>query len=124
MLRNRTPWIPMGLNARTGSILIGNVLARFDRASACRPEHPTKVRASPKREGDRRGIDVGPPCRLIAVPVQLAMMEATNRDREFIADLAPECPWLGKAQMVRLGRCAAAHDAWLPGHEFAVLLVA
>jgi hypothetical protein len=37
------------------------------------------VRVSPKRERDRHRIDLdpGPPCSLITVPVELAMMEAS-----------------------------------------------
>ncbi len=56
--------------------------------------------------------------------VQLAMVEATHRNSELIADLAAERPMLGKTEMVRIGRCAAAHQAWLGGNEFAVVFVA
>ena len=41
------------------------------------------------------------------------MMEATNRHRELIADLAPKRAGLGKAQVMRVGRCAATHEARL-----------
>ena len=56
--------------------------------------------------------------------MQLVMMEAAQGNRELVADPAPERARLRKAQMVRVGRRAAAHDAWLPGYELAVILVA
>ena len=58
------------------------------------------------------------------MPVQLAVMDAAHRNGELVADLAAERPRLGKAQMVGIGRRAAAHQAGLRGHEFAVVLVA
>jgi hypothetical protein len=109
--------------------VVTKLLARCDlelRAWACQAERPIAVRASPKRERDRHRIDIdpGPPCRLVTVPVKLAMMEATNRNRELVADLAAQRPRLRKAQMMRIGRFAAAHHARLLGHEFAVVLTA
>ena len=56
--------------------------------------------------------------------MQFAMMCATDGDRVFVADLSSERAGLGKTKMVRVGRRAAAHDAGLAGHEFAMLLVA
>jgi hypothetical protein len=55
---------------------------------------PVTVRVSPKRERDRYRIELDPtpPCRLITVPVKLAMMEPANRNRELIADLAAQRP--------------------------------
>ncbi len=53
-----------------------------------------------------------------------AMMESTDRDRVFVADLAAERAWLRKAKVVRFGGRAAAYDAGLRGDEFAVLLIA
>ena len=58
------------------------------------------------------------------MPMQLAMVEATHRNSELIADLAAERPRLSKTQMVCIGRCAAAYQAWLGGNEFAVVFVA
>jgi hypothetical protein len=90
-----------------GSILWRNVLARCDlelSGSACRAKRPITVCSLPKRERNRHriNIDPAPPCRLIAVPVKLAMMEATNRDRELVADLAAQRPRLRKAKMMRI----------------------
>jgi hypothetical protein len=89
--------------------LKGNVLARCGlelRACACRAKRPITVCASPKRERNRHGIDLDtrPPCRLITVPVKLAMMKATNRNRELIADFAAQRSRLRKAKMMRIGR--------------------
>jgi hypothetical protein len=56
--------------------------------------------------------------------VQVAMMKATNRNRELIADFASQRSRLCKPKMVRIGRFTAAHEARLLGYEFEVLLVA
>jgi hypothetical protein len=74
----------------------GNAFARCNRilrASACRTtKGPITVRAPPKRECYRYGIDfeTRPPRRLVSVPVKLAVMKATNRNRELIADFASQ----------------------------------
>jgi hypothetical protein len=82
--------------------------------------------ALPKCERNRHRIDpdTRPPRRLIPVPVELTMMETTNRNRELIADFAAQRTRLCKAKMMRVGWFAAAHDARLRGHKFAVVLVA
>jgi hypothetical protein len=84
------------------------------------------MRVSPKLECNRHRIDIEttPPCPFVTVPVKLAMMQATNRNRELIADFAPQRTRLRKSKMMRIGRLAAAHDARLLGHEFEVVLVA
>jgi len=48
--------------------------------------------------------------------MQLAMMSAAERHREFVADLAAECTRLREAQMVWIGRPPAADQARLPNH--------
>ena len=55
--------------------------------------------------------------------VDLAVMEPTNRHGELVADLSSERTGLGKAQMMRVGRCAAAYEARLGRDEPAMLLV-
>src|SRR6188474_2417531 len=57
------------------------------------------------------------------MPVDFAMVEPTNRDGEFVAHLSPERARLGKAQVMRVGRCPAANNAGTGRHEPAVLLV-
>ena len=56
--------------------------------------------------------------------MDLAVMEPTDRHSELVADLSPERTGLGKAQVMRVGRCATAHEARLGRDEPAVLLVA
>ena len=50
--------------------------------------------------GDRIRPDVSPPGRFIATMMNFAMVSATQRDGEFIADLPPECLALRKSEMV------------------------
>ena len=52
------------------------------------------------------------------------MMPATERDRELIADLAAERAGLGKSEVVRVRRLAAAHETCLLGDIAQVLPVA
>ena len=52
------------------------------------------------------------------------MMDAAERDREFVAGLAAERPRLHEAQMVRVRRLAAADEARLSGDISQVLPVA
>ena len=56
--------------------------------------------------------------------MQFAVVEPAKRDRVFVADLAGQRTRLRKANMMRLGRPAAAHDARLGGDELAVFLIA
>ena len=82
-------------------------------------------RSPPKAECDRKRIDIGrgPPRGLIAIAVQLPVMEATDRDGVFVADLAAERARLGEPNVMRLARPSAADNAGLCGDELAVLLV-
>ena len=45
--------------------------------------------------------------------MNLAMMPSTERDNPLVADLSAKCAALREAQMMRIGRCAAADKAWL-----------
>jgi hypothetical protein len=80
----------------------------------------------PEFAGDVQGIDAGglPPAWLVANPVQRTAVAAAQRHDEFITDLAAERPRLRKAQVVRIGRRAAADQARLPGDKPQMLLVA
>ena len=86
---------------------------------------PRRTALSPQRErhGQRLDTGPGPPCGLVTVSVDLAVMEATNRHAELVAHLAPKGTRLGKAQVMRVGRCAAADEARMGCDEPAVLLV-
>jgi hypothetical protein len=55
--------------------------------------------------------------------VQLAMMDPTNGDCVFVADLAAECTRLREANVMCLGGRTATYNARLRGDEFAVHLV-
>ena len=58
------------------------------------------------------------------MPMDLTMMRPADRYGKLIADLAPKRTDLRKAQVMRIGRCAAAHQAWLARYELAMILVA
>jgi len=67
------------------------------------------VALSPQRKRNGQGLDAcpAPPCGFVAVSVDLAVMQTANRYGELVADLSPERTGLGKAQVMRVGRCAA-----------------
>ena len=52
--------------------------------------------AFPELAGRLHWIDAGflPPGGFVAHPVHQPMMDSTERNREFVAHLAPECPGL------------------------------
>ena len=50
--------------------------------------------------------------------MKFAVMAPAQRDRELIADLAPECPALREAQVVGIRGLSAANQARLLGNEF------
>ena len=52
------------------------------------------------------------------------MMDPTNGDRVFVADLAAKCARLREANVMRFGGRTATYDARLRGDESAVLLIA
>jgi hypothetical protein len=56
-------------------------------------EFATLTRLPPEYERDRQGIDASfvPPRRFIADPMELAMVQAADRNSELVADLAAEC---------------------------------
>ena len=56
--------------------------------------------------------------------MQLPVMEPADWDDELVAHSASERPWLGKREVVRVRRHAAAHQAGLPQHESSVVLIA
>src|SRR5688572_4621240 len=87
---------------------------------------PKRVCLPPQREGGGQRLDARllPPRCFVTLPVNFAMMQPTNRHRELIAHFASKRWGLGKAQVMRVGGCAAAHQAWLARDEGAVLLVA
>jgi hypothetical protein len=78
----------------------------------------------PIRDRQRFDFDAPPPRRLVTMSVQFTMVGPTQGNCELITYLAAERPGLGKTQMVGIGRPAAAHQAWLGGNEFSMVVVA
>ena len=80
----------------------------------------------PELEGERNWINfVGlPPRRLVALAVELAVVDATERNGELVADPPAEGARLGETQMVRIARRTTAHEARLACDKLPVLLVA
>jgi hypothetical protein len=56
--------------------------------------------------------------------VELAVVQAAERNREFVADLAPEGELLGEAHVVRLRRLPPANEAGSGSNVLEMLLVA
>ena len=56
--------------------------------------------------------------------MQLAVMEPADWDDEFVAHAASEGSRLGKREVMGVRRHATAHEAGLPQHEPAVVLIA
>jgi hypothetical protein len=80
----------------------------------------------PERTGHLDRIDTGllPPGGFIADAMHQPMVDAADRDREFVAGLAAERPRLQVAEMKRVGGLAAADQARLLGDMAQVLPVA
>ena len=76
------------------------------------------------RGGGRVNPGLDPPRGLIAAAMDLAMVSAAERDSEFIAHLAAQCRWLGKAQMVGIGWAPATDETRLLSDRFDMLPVA
>src|SRR5262249_5115002 len=60
---------------------------------------------------DRIDAELLPPQSLVARAVELAVMQTAQRNREFVADLAPERGLLGEAHVVRFGRLTPTDEA-------------
>ena len=56
--------------------------------------------------------------------MQLAVMDPADRDGELVADSLSKGARLCKREVVRIRRHSTTHKAWLPSHEFAVVLIA
>ena len=73
---------------------------------------------------DRLNGHLPPPDGFVAIAVQLAMMAPAQRYRELVADLAPERPALGKAEMMGVTGTTAADETRLVRHVPYMLAVA
>jgi hypothetical protein len=54
-----------------------------------------------------------PPCSLVTVAVNLTMMTSAERHGELVADFEAQGSGLGKPQVMRIARFAAADEAGL-----------
>jgi len=72
----------------------------------------------------RIDTDLLPPCWLIAIAMQLAMMATAERHCEFVAHLSAKRAVLRKAQMMGVGGHATANQTWLFGNELDMLAIA
>ena len=84
------------------------------------------MRLLPKPLGDFEGIylQILPPGHFIAGLMKLPMMTAAERHGELIADFETQGSWLGKPQVMRIGRLSAADEAGLRGHKSQMSFVA
>jgi hypothetical protein len=73
----------------------------------------------PELAGSRASVDpeAGPPCRLVADPMDLSVMSAAERDHEFVAHLTAEGAELREPQVMGIGGLPPADEAGLRGHE-------
>jgi hypothetical protein len=83
------------------------------------------ARFLPESNCDRERIDIelSPPASLVPNAVELAMVQATERDRELVGDAAAEGSRLGVSQVVRFAGLPATHRAWLPCDKLQMELV-
>ena len=83
------------------------------------------MRFEPQRTSRSDRINPGflPPRGFIAIAMHLAMVPATQRDSELIADLASQRPALREAQVVGIRGLATANQTRLLGHMSDVLAV-
>ena len=77
----------------------------------------------PQRERHRVDFHHLPPSGFVALSVKLPMVNPAQWNGKFIAHLAAKGARLGKPKMVRIARCAAAHDTGLRCDELPMLLV-
>src|SRR5262249_21802070 len=73
---------------------------------------------------DRIDASVLPPGCFVADAVHQPVMNSTERDRELVAGLATEGPWLHVPKVMRIRRLAAAHEAGLLGDIAKVFSIA
>jgi hypothetical protein len=83
------------------------------------------ARVLPKSERNRHGIDVElvPPCSLVTLAVNFAMVCAAEWNGELVAHFAAECARLRKPEMVSLANLPATQGARLSRYEAKVVLV-
>jgi hypothetical protein len=83
-----------------------------------------RVLPEPQRNWQRIDAELLPPCSLITRAMKLAVMDPANRHGELVAHSASKRARLGKREVMRIRRRAAAHKASLLLHELPVVLIA
>ncbi len=80
----------------------------------------------PQVSGFRDRVEVGslPPPGFVAGAMNFTMMAAAQRDGELVAHLAAQSPVLRKAQVMSVGRLAAANETGMLGNEPDMLAIA
>ena len=66
-----------------------------------------------RRDRERRNLYIGPPCNLIAVPMQLLMVLSAEWNGIFVAYFPSERSRLGEFEVVGVARRALADQARL-----------
>ena len=61
-----------------------------------------RVLPEPERNWKRINVDLAPPCGLIPLAMNLAVVDATQRDRELVTDPAPQRTRLDVAEVMRV----------------------
>jgi hypothetical protein len=74
--------------------------------------------AKARGDGQRVDVDPSPPIGLVAVAVQIAVMNPADRDRIFVADLGAKRARLGKANVIRFGGRVASRIRFVNGFSF------
>ena len=78
----------------------------------------------PERHWKRINVELLPPCGLITRAMKLAVMDPANGNRELIAHSVSKRTRLGKREVMRIRRHAAADKTRLPQHELPMVLIA
>ena len=94
--------------------------ARSERPESLVPVamYASRLLPKPQRNWHRVNVELIPPRSLIADAVQLAMVNAAERNRELVGHSAPERSRLREPQVVWIRRLAAAYQAWAFGYPF------
>jgi hypothetical protein len=77
----------------------------------------------PERDWNRIDVQPPPPSKLVPGTMELAVVQAADRDDEFVAHAPSKCARLCECEVMGVGRKTATHQARLPEHEFSVVLV-
>ena len=63
----------------------------------------------PERDWNRIDVQPPPPSKLVPGAMELAVVQAADRDHEFVAHASSKCARLCKREVMRIGRKTATH---------------